>query len=67
MWLPVIENDFNQTKFLSRSPFEILRDNPGNNFKDVQIMIGITAHEMIYAAPCKIFLNLKNFFRLFKF
>lgn len=57
VWFPVIERDFNQTRFLTKSPLEILKDNPGNNFKDIRVMIGITSHEMVYAAPCK------NFFK----
>jgi carboxylesterase type B len=54
VWNPVIEGDFNQVKFFSRNPIEVFQDSPQTRFNNIQIMIGITEHEIIYAAPGKI-------------
>lgn len=50
VWNPVIEGDFEQEKFFSKNPLDVFKDSP-SLFNRTQVMIGITEHEIIYAAP----------------
>lgn len=51
-WLPVIENDLGQERFLSEDPNILFRD---SNFTKVPTIAGITEHEYAEAGQCKCF------------
>jgi hypothetical protein len=48
---PVIENDFGQERFFSEHPLAIFADS--QRIPKVQVMIGMTEHEMFYLVPCE--------------
>lgn len=49
-WLPVIEDDFGQERYLTDEPNVLFHD---GKFQKVNVMIGITADEFISPAACK--------------
>jgi hypothetical protein len=49
--MPVIEGDYGQERFLTRNPIEVF-SNPINITK-VQLLTGITEHEMFYIVERK--------------
>jgi hypothetical protein len=50
-YYPVIENDFQQERFFSEHPLEVFAD--PERVAKVQVMVGITEHEMFYPVPSK--------------
>lgn len=66
IWNPVIEGDFGQEKFFSKSPLDVFKDSP-SLFNQTQVMIGMTEHEIIYAVPGELHKssNFQSFLNLF--
>lgn len=51
-YFPVIENDFGQDRFLTENPINIFSN--ASRIPDVELMIGMTEHEMFYGVPSKL-------------
>lgn len=49
-WMPVIEEDFGQERFLLENPYKTIQS---SNIQRVPIIIGITEYEFIGGAYCK--------------
>lgn len=52
-YYPVIENDFGQERFFSEHPLKVFADS--EKIPNVQVMIGVTDHEMFYIVPSEFY------------
>jgi len=61
-WIPVIEPDFGQEKFLIEDPNESFKN---GNFSKVPVIIGITADEFIEPVACKYCSYSRNYVNIY--
>lgn len=50
-WLPVVEKDFGQERFLADEPNKLFAS---GDFSKVKVMVGVTADEFIMPVPRKV-------------